>query len=83
MITATLKEKAHEDQVRWGGNDNPNNLLRQGQPYEVSEIEMHSSHCKLHLAAFPGKTFNSINFNLDPPTAFEDAARQWRAERLA
>ena len=53
---------ASEDQVRWGGCDDPRGLMEQGQIYVVQEEEIHSYHTKLIFFAFPGKKFNSVCF---------------------
>jgi hypothetical protein len=55
-------EKQSEDQINWGRNDNPNDLLEIGREYEVLEKEVHSWHSKLILKEFPDKKFNSVNF---------------------
>jgi hypothetical protein len=53
---------ASEEQVKWGGNDDPRGLLIEGQDYEIERREIHSWHTKLHLTEFPGKKFNSVCF---------------------
>ena len=50
-----------EEQVRWGGNDNPKGLLFVGDIYYVEKVEIHSWHTKLHLRGVRGK-FNSVCF---------------------
>lgn len=50
------------EQVRWGGNSNPEGLLVVGQTYELKEAEVHSWHTKYHLVEFPGYHFNSVCF---------------------
>lgn len=54
--------KASIEQIRFGGNDNPNELLELGEIYEVKEKLVHSHHTKLILKDFPDKKFNSVNF---------------------
>ena len=50
-----------EEQVRWGGNDNPTGILIEGDVYYVERVEIHSWHTKLHLRGVKGK-FNSVCF---------------------
>jgi hypothetical protein len=50
-----------ENQVRWGGNDNPKELLFEGDVYYVERVEIHSWHTKLYLRGVRGK-FNSVCF---------------------
>lgn len=52
---------ATDDQVRWGGNDDPRLVLVEGGIYEVEREEVHSWHTKLYLKGIPGK-FNSVSF---------------------
>lgn len=51
-----------KEQINWGNNDNPNNILVIGNIYEISEIDVHSSHTKLSLSGIIGK-FNSVCFD--------------------
>lgn len=53
---------ASEDQVRWGGNDDPRDLLTMGETYAVKDVEVHSWHTMYILCDFPGKKFNSVSF---------------------
>jgi len=53
---------ATDDQVRWGGNDDPRNLLVVGNCYDVKYTEEHSWHTKLILEDFTDKKFNSVSF---------------------
>lgn len=53
---------ATDEQVKWGGNDDPRGLLNEGDIYEVSKEEVHSWHTKLYLTEFPSKKFNSVSF---------------------
>lgn len=55
-------KKASIDQIRWGSNDDPNDLLEVGKVYDVEDWEVHSWHTKVILVDFPGKRFNSVNF---------------------
>ena len=50
-----------EELVRWGSNDNPKELLFEGDIYYVERVEIHSWHTKLHLRGIRGK-FNSVCF---------------------
>ena len=62
MKKVIFKEKASQDQINWGGNDDPNDLLEIGETYEVFEKDVHSWHIKLRLVDFPEKVFNSVSF---------------------
>lgn len=81
MIYATLLEHSSESQTQWGNQTPTEGNLEIGKRYEVAEIEVHSSHTKVHLKDFPGKTFNSVVFAFDPADAWDDAASQWRKAR--
>lgn len=50
------------EQVKWGSNDNPNNILIIGKEYTVKSIDIHSWHTKIELKEFPGKFFNNVCF---------------------
>lgn len=50
-----------EDQITWGGNDDPRNVLIEGDIYQIEKVEQHSWHTKLTLRNIPGK-FNSVCF---------------------
>ena len=51
-----------DEQVRCGvGNDDPRNILIEGDIYQVEKVEEHSSHTKLTLRNIPGR-FNSVSF---------------------
>jgi hypothetical protein len=50
-----------DEQVRWGGNDDPRGILVEQQKYYVEKIEIHSLHTKLTLFGISGK-FNSVCF---------------------
>lgn len=81
MITAILNEHSSEAQTNWGANDPTEGCLEVGKAYEVSEIEVHSFHTKIHLKDFPGKKFNSVVFTIEPISAKETAVNLWRQER--
>ncbi len=49
------------EQVRWGGNDNPDGILVVGDVYEVDKREVHSWHTKISLKGIDG-WFNSVCF---------------------
>lgn len=52
---------ASDEQVRWGGNDDPRPLLSLGAHYRVSDVEVHSWHTKVTLDRVQGR-FNSVHF---------------------
>jgi hypothetical protein len=53
------------DQINWGSNDDPTNVLIQGDVYYVEHVEVHSWHTKLKLRNVKGK-FNSVCFERYP-----------------
>lgn len=53
---------ASQDQINWGGNDDPRNLLTVGNIYTVLKREVHSWHTKVYLEEFPDMKFNSVSF---------------------
>lgn len=61
MIKVRFVE-ATDEQVRWGGNDDPRPLMKKGDVFTLKSREVHSYHTKLHLVEFPGKVFNSVSF---------------------
>jgi len=48
--------------ARYGGNDNPEGILKVGKTYTVDRTEIHSWHTKVYLEEYPGKKFNSNHF---------------------
>ena len=51
-----------DDQIKWGSNSDPRDLLEEGKEYEVLKKEVHSWHTKIILKDFPDKKFNSVCF---------------------
>lgn len=64
-------------QVRWGSNDDPRGLLIEGKLYDLACVEVHTWHTKLLLQDFPGKMFNSANFE-DVDGAIDKATQEWK-----
>lgn len=52
-----------QTQIVFGGNDNPNPLLKIGEIYELSDVEVHSWNTKIQIKGIKGK-FNSVCFEL-------------------
>ena len=50
-----------KEQIAWGNNDDPNQLLFVGDKYFVEKVEVHSQHTKLTLRGVSGR-FNSVCF---------------------
>lgn len=50
-----------DEQVRWGGNDDPRGVLKEGEVYTLKDKEVHSWHTKITLEEVPGR-FNSVCF---------------------
>lgn len=65
------------EQIRWGGNDDPNPLLEVGKTYEIEDIEVHSWHTKIRLVGIDGK-FNDASFTYLDPTDKEKAIQDWQ-----
>lgn len=57
---------ATDEQVRWGGNDDPRGLLTEGAEYEVETREVRSWHTKVTLKGVAGR-FNSVCFEKVTP----------------
>jgi hypothetical protein len=49
------------EQIRWGGNDDSNLVLKVGRVYKVAGIAVHSYHIKLTLVGIDGR-FNAASF---------------------
>jgi hypothetical protein len=54
-----------KEQINWGNNDDPNNILFVGDTYYVEHVEVHSQHTKIELRGVKGK-FNSVCFDVLP-----------------
>jgi hypothetical protein len=53
---------ATDDQVRWGSNEDPRPLLKQGEIYTLFREEVHTQHTKYYLLEHPTLPFNSVSF---------------------
>lgn len=53
---------ASNEQVNWGGNDDPRECLTRGDTYTVKRTEVHSWHTKIELEGWPGQMFNGASF---------------------
>jgi len=54
-----LREHNCDAQMNWGANDDTRLHLTEGVTYDVTEVEVHSMHTKLHIN---GNRFNSVCF---------------------
>ena len=52
-----------KDQVNWGSNNDPNEILNTDTIYEIEDVEIHSWHTKISIVGIKGK-FNSVSFEL-------------------
>jgi len=52
-----------EEQIVWGNNDAPTNILIIGDKYYVEHVYVHSQHTKIELRGVKGR-FNSVCFEL-------------------
>ena len=48
-------------QINWGNNDDPREILIEGNKYYIEHVEVHSQHTKLTLLGICGR-FNSVCF---------------------
>ena len=50
------------EQVRWGNNDDPRQVLEEGQVYQLEKKEEHKWHTKVKLQGIDG-WYNSVCFD--------------------
>lgn len=50
-----------QEQIDWGSNDDPRNILVEGNVYEIENVDIYSQHTKLTLKEISGR-FNSVCF---------------------
>lgn len=48
-------------QVKWGSNNDPREIMKEGDVLEIENIEVHSWHTKLYFVGIKGE-FNSVSF---------------------
>jgi hypothetical protein len=53
---------ASDEQVRWGGCDDPRGILEEGKEYVINHTEIHSWHTKVYLEGMEDKRFPSSAF---------------------
>lgn len=58
----TYYQRGDDEQVRWGGNDDPRTHLVFKKVYTIEKITIHSWHTVLQLKEIPGKEFNAVFF---------------------
>jgi len=51
-----------DEQVKWGGNDDPRKHLVEGNEYIVTKQDIRTWHTKIELEGFPGLVFNDTSF---------------------
>lgn len=56
-----IYEGCSQEQINWGSNDDPRQILMIGETYEIEIVDVHSQHTKLTLKGISGK-FNSVCF---------------------
>ncbi len=59
-------ESVRQDQIDWGSHLDPRGLLSVGQEYALDYADMRNQHTKIFLKEFPGKSFNSVWFDISP-----------------
>lgn len=52
-----------QEQINWGNNDDPRDMLIIGDKYYIEHVEHHAYHTKIELRGVKGK-FNSVCFEL-------------------
>lgn len=57
-------KKVSQMQIDWGSHDDPKDL-EYGKDYELDHAVVRSQHTKIFLKEFPGKSFNSVWFDID------------------
>ena len=60
-----IAKNVSKDQIDWGSHCDPRGVLIFGQQYELERAEVHSQHTKIFLKEFPGKSWNSVWFDID------------------
>ena len=60
-MNTVIYDGASESQIRFGGNDDPRDILTVGDEYELEDVEVHSYHTKIKLKGFDG-WFNDVSF---------------------
>jgi hypothetical protein len=53
------------EQVNWGSNSDPYEILNTEDTYEILYVEVHSYHTKIELVGIKGR-FNSVSFDYVP-----------------
>ncbi len=61
-ITKVIYTGASQDQINWGGCDDPRKSLSIGKLYNVEKTEEHSWHTKIKIVGVDG-LFNSVSFD--------------------
>ena len=59
--TTVVFTGASDEQVAWGGNDDPRPLLTVGEKYVIESVDVHSWHTKVTLVGIKGR-FNDVSF---------------------
>jgi hypothetical protein len=67
---------ASDEQVKWGNNDDPREVLSIDGIYEVEDVEVHSWHTKLYLKGIKGR-FNSVHFSKHATTEQQTPVDGW------
>jgi hypothetical protein len=81
ILTSARFDGASDAQIKWGGNDDPNKVLKIGTLYDVVDIEVHSWHTKLQLHGIDGK-FNSASFTLCDESVMDRGPRRLSYQKI-
>jgi hypothetical protein len=65
VLVKFIEEDVTNAQISYGGNCDPVGLLELGRMYEVDYADVRSSRTSVYLKGFPGKSFNSVWFDID------------------
>jgi len=60
-----IAKNVFKDQINWGSHCDPRGVLVVDRDYELAHSEVHSQHTKIFLTEFPGKSWNSVWFDID------------------
>jgi len=61
VVKKVIYDGASQEQINWGGNNDPRGLLVVGNAYEIEDIDIHSYHTKIKLKGING-WFNDASF---------------------
>lgn len=69
MLIRYVAKKVSQAQIDWGNHVDPTGILETEKEYELDRVAVHSQHTKVFLKDFPGKSFNSVWFDVEDVNA--------------